>query len=211
MGTKYIIELESEPFKQYVGIDEPLYRVKGFNALVFDEVGISKLTPYAEPDLERVRVEAYQKGYETGYEDGYNEPGKNQQEAYQRGLNDAWEAVRKIYDKSQEDRLEIFPEASTFVVADICDRYSASEAIEKIRQYEQTQKELEQEKEEEKPFSVDEFMRQYLDKFCKSQRCRYCVLNTDDFTCGPGYYFTTADSPVSDEEVRRAYAEIMKK
>ena len=56
-------------------------------------------------------------------------------------MSDAWEAARKIYDISHEDRLEIFPEASTFVVADICDRYSASEAIEKIRQYEQEKEE----------------------------------------------------------------------
>lgn len=52
---------------------------------------VSSLQPYTEPDMEQVRKEAYQKGYETGYKDGYNEPGKNQQEAYQRGINDARE------------------------------------------------------------------------------------------------------------------------
>ena len=56
-----------------------------------------------ESDVEQVRKEAYQNGYETGYEDGYNEPGKNQQEAYQRGLNDAWEAARKIADMPYGD------------------------------------------------------------------------------------------------------------
>lgn len=208
MGTKYIIELESEPFKQYVGIDEPLYRVKGFNALVFDEVGISKLTPYAEPDLEQVRKEAYDKCMDEAEMSAYKLYSPKIDEAYQRGLSDAWEAARKIAKLDTDEQKRLF---GCFGIYFVAHEYSASECIEKIRQYEQTQKELEQEKEEEKPFSVDEFMRQYLDKFCKSQRCRYCVLNTDDFTCGRGYYFTTADSPVSDEEVRRAYAEVMKK
>ena len=145
MGKKYIIELESEPFKQYVGIDEPLYRVKGFNSLVFDMTGIGKLTPYTEPDLEQVRKEAYQKGYETGYEDGYNEPGKNQQEAYQRGLNDAWEAVRRIEFSVGNGGLltdtiaEIF---GTPIPNRVLRDFTASEAIEKIRQYEQDKEEI---------------------------------------------------------------------
>lgn len=66
MGKKYIIEMEDKPFKQYEDVDEPLYRVKGFNALVFDEVGISRLTPYTEPDLERVKADAYLEGLKDG-------------------------------------------------------------------------------------------------------------------------------------------------
>lgn len=136
---------------------------------------------------------------------------KAQEEAYQRGLSDAWEAAKKIWEYDLTTLREIFGEG--IMRMDFFMKFTASEVIEEIRAYEQAQKEKEDQtqKEEEKPFSVDEFMRQYLDKFCKSQRCRYCVLNTDDFTCGRGYYFTTADSPVSDEEVRRAYAEVMKK
>ena len=142
MGKKYIIELEDENYHQYSD-SEPsdyLWRVKGFNALVFDEVGISKLTPYTEPDLERVRKEAYQKGYETGYEDGYNEPGKNQQEAYQRGLSDAWDAARKFMSEVIDARfrnnfmVEIFRWDNAVGAMKV---YSASEAIEKIRQYKQ--------------------------------------------------------------------------
>lgn len=40
MGKKYIIELEDEA--------DGLYKAKGFNTLVFDQNGISKLTPYEE-------------------------------------------------------------------------------------------------------------------------------------------------------------------
>jgi len=118
---KYIVELKK---------NETLYkaatRESDGTAYVCSAIG----TPYTAPDLEQVRKEAYKDGYNAGF-------GKKIHTSYQEGLSDAWEAARKIYDISQEDRLEIFPEASTFVVADICDRYSASECIEKIRQYEQ--------------------------------------------------------------------------
>lgn len=40
MGKKYIIELEEEV--------KGLFKAKGFNTLVFDKDGISKLTPYEE-------------------------------------------------------------------------------------------------------------------------------------------------------------------
>ena len=52
---RYIIELEEIPFvrtKFCIGADkletEMLYRVKGFNSLVFDKKGIEKLTPYVD-------------------------------------------------------------------------------------------------------------------------------------------------------------------
>ena len=61
MGKKYIIELEDKPFHKEDG--DFLYRVKGFNSLVFDMTGIGMLTPYTEPDLEQVRKEAYEEGY----------------------------------------------------------------------------------------------------------------------------------------------------
>ena len=50
MGKKYIIELEDVPFTKNMGwgTNEQLYRVKGFNSLVFGETGLSKLTPYEE-------------------------------------------------------------------------------------------------------------------------------------------------------------------
>ena len=81
--------------------------------------------------------------------------------------------------------------------------FTASEAIEKIRQYEQTQKE------EEKSIGAEDVMRQYLDTFCKRNFCTKCLLHTPDFTCGRGYHFLT-NNPVSDGEVRRAYAKVVK-
>ena len=170
MGDKYIIELEDKPFHKEDG--DFLYRVKGFNSLVFDMTDIGKLIPYPEPDLEQVRAdaylkglndgqgvilestqnnafnngykkcledmeqvrkEAYQNGYETGYEDGYNEPGKNQQEAYQRGLNDAWEAASEIAVIPYVELEKIFGATGWHIFM----KCTASEVIEKIKAWEE--------------------------------------------------------------------------
>lgn len=40
MGKKYVIELEDKP------ITNGLWKVKGFNSLVFDQNGLDKLTPF---------------------------------------------------------------------------------------------------------------------------------------------------------------------
>ena len=52
MTKKYIIEIEEEPFirKSVLHGEETLYRAKGFKSLVFDQVGLDKLTPIDEND-----------------------------------------------------------------------------------------------------------------------------------------------------------------
>ena len=77
---------------------------------------VEDLTPYTEPDMEQVR-----------------------KEAYEQGLSDAWEAARKVtqvrkYGGYGDCLEEVFGRHR--VPWDVFD-YSASEAIEKIRQYEQ--------------------------------------------------------------------------
>lgn len=120
MENKYIITLEEIPFERFHSYNvtsERLYRVQGFNSLVFDGNGLSKLTPYTEPNLDAIR-----------------------KEAYQRGLVDAWETVRKIADlPTVEERENIFACAFT---NDVIRLYTATEAIEKIRQYEKEQEEI---------------------------------------------------------------------
>lgn len=230
MGKKYIIELEDKPFHKD---GDFLCRVKGFNSLVFDMTGISKLTPYTEPNLEQIRQKAYdkayadavyncsegcshveqirQKAYKEGVEDGKRlcpAPEVCNDMAYQKGLSDAWDAARKIahcalWDDYRKDtgNLSVYTGA-------VLDYYTASEALEEIRAYEQAQKEKE-EQEEKDSVTTEEVMRQYLDTFCKRNFCTKCLLHTPDFTCGRGYHFLTKN-PVSDEEVRRAYAKVVK-
>lgn len=62
---KYIIELEDVPFSKKDG--DFLYRVKGFNSLVFDMNGLQKLERY---DKSAIIHEAYQRGYEDGFREG---------------------------------------------------------------------------------------------------------------------------------------------
>ena len=77
-----------------------------------------QLTPYTEPDTEKVREEVLEAIRE-----------------------EVLEAVSRIYDIPQDDRGGIFPKA-TYYVSDIVRKYSASEIIEKIRQYEREQEEI---------------------------------------------------------------------
>jgi len=119
MGTKYIIEVEDKPFELLSEdgfTSEKLFRVKGFNSLVFDWNGLNKLTPYTEPDLERVRLEAEQLGMVL-----------------------AWEAARKIIHMPEGDLLNIFPECyfAVCTALQVLLKYDASECIEKIQAYEQ--------------------------------------------------------------------------
>lgn len=63
---------------------------------------------------------------------------KAQEEAYQRGLSDAWEAARFIADMPYGEEEKAFGSGGwAFIV-----KHTASEAIEKIRQYEQDKEEI---------------------------------------------------------------------
>jgi len=154
-----------------------------------------------ESRCEKAQKEAYQKGYETAKRECEDCPKQAytdtlRMDVYRKGLSDAWEAARKIQDTG--GNLSWWIHNTT-----------ASEAIEGIRAYEQAQKESEELKKEQS-VTTEEVMRQYLDIFCKGKWCSVCPLDTPDFTCGRGYYFL-GNSRISDEEVRRAYAEVLQK
>ena len=115
MGKKYIAE---------IGRLERLYKAyineNGKPNLTWLSPEVD-LTPYTEPDLEQVRKEAYDKGYDDakgGYENGF-----------ENGMIVAWDVARKIQDTG--GNLQWWIHNTT-----------ASEAIEKIRQYEQEQEEI---------------------------------------------------------------------
>lgn len=126
MGKKYIIEMKE---------NERLYKAKldAFNGPVIQEIAGA---PYTEPDLEQIRKEAYEQGYDdakSGYDNGF-----------ENGMIVAWEAARKIVlDKNKggiilSELQQIFHKG---LPSEIIEVFSAPEAIEKIRQYEQRQEE----------------------------------------------------------------------
>ena len=121
---KYIIEIEGEPFVRVSTLfrEEGLYRAKGFKSLVFDQFGLDKLTP-----LDKALEEAYQKGYEAGQHEATTLE-------YQQGLDDAWEAARKITNMQHKDRIECF--GFVRVYSDL----TASEVLAKLKAYEEQRK-----------------------------------------------------------------------
>ena len=68
--------------------------------------------------------------------------GDLQDTAYQRGLDDAWEAARKIIHMPEGKLLNIFTECYSAVCTalQVLLKYDASEAIEKLKAYEEKQK-----------------------------------------------------------------------
>lgn len=113
---KYIIEIEDEPFGRNDdpviphGMDE-LYRAKGFNSLVFDKNGLDKLTPL-DKELE---------------------------EAYEKGLNDAWKAITKIAKMPDGEREKVFGD---WWISNILNKFSAHEIINILDGYEPEQDEI---------------------------------------------------------------------
>ena len=115
-GDKFIIEIgeKYETAALYISqigeksLDTPhdLYRIKGFNSLVFDKNGLDKLEKY-----------------ENGEED-----------AYQRGLDDAWECAKYILRLGSTKQEDIFHCHGDI---EILKQFSPSVAIEKIKMYEE--------------------------------------------------------------------------
>ena len=77
MASKFVIEIE----EQFTGQDgNKLYRVKGFNSLVFDEEGLKRLETVADVDHTKF-LEIWNKAYAEGRNFGYHD-------AYMKGLNE---------------------------------------------------------------------------------------------------------------------------
>ena len=145
---KYIIEIEDEPFERNDdpviphGMDE-LYKAKGFNSLVFDENGLDKLT-----SLNEALDEAFWNGYKACMQENDFDSPCASCDAYQRGAedgrNEAWETARKIKLTPDEGGLslkkihEIF--GTGYSLQSVFKNFSASEAIAKLKAYEEQQK-----------------------------------------------------------------------
>ena len=89
-------------------------------------------------DAQKQVNEAYQRGLEDGKK-AFDLLDAERDSEYQRGLNDAWEAARKIVtwpDRSlvNSDSFDLDPGENIFT------KYSASEAITKLKAYEEKQK-----------------------------------------------------------------------
>jgi len=126
MGA-YIIHFDDKPWQDLD--DEQYYRCKEIPWFSTTKTTISRLTPYTEDS-------AYAHGY-TEAESKYREiRDELEKQAYQKGLKDAWEAARTLW--NTPNRKEIFGHTAFNTVLTTL---TAQEAIEKIRQHEQEKEE----------------------------------------------------------------------
>ena len=133
MGKKYIIEIPEDKIADFVGSTHFLMPYMMAGHIWHHDTGLP-IEPYTELDLVQLRKEAYAEGYKEGMQLSIDDA--KLKEEYQQGINDAWEAVGKIYNMCSDVRHKIFKEN---LIQKILSIYSASEAIEKTRQYEQEQ------------------------------------------------------------------------
>lgn len=64
VGDKFEIEIAEIFNSDELFSDKQLYRIKGFNSLVFDEIGMNKLKRF---------IDEYDLGFKEGYKIGYSE------------------------------------------------------------------------------------------------------------------------------------------
>ena len=103
---------------------------------------LSKMRDYTSADVE----EAYNRGYDEGKGQAWSdeikkyeiEPEK-EREAYQRGVNDAWECAKKIAVDSAFGGISVkklFKIFGTYSYHNVFEKYTPQEAIAKIAEYE---------------------------------------------------------------------------
>lgn len=144
---KYVIEINDHPMND--SCTPALYRAKGFRTLVFDEVGLNKLTPLSDAIgdiIKEEREEAYNIGYDKGYDKAHAEcVAKNTRSynnGYSEGLEDGFKDGKTegeeelkgiVFDflKSMVEKSEskFKPEVQIFDACDDC-RYAHKEAYE---------------------------------------------------------------------------------
>ena len=142
MGKKYIIEIPDDSIGDFIGSTHFLMPYMMAGHMGSHDTGLP-IEPYTEPDLEQVRKEAYDKGYEDGFVAGHLKAEKSGQSfyegGYKRGLSDAWEAARKIALMDTETSENV---TGYFGLFRIMDNLTASEAIAKIKEYEDGKQEI---------------------------------------------------------------------
>ena len=134
---KYTFEIMKEYEDAFRGIS--VYSVSEDKKLMVDFVALEELE-----DAQKKIDEAYHKGWEYGKEYGLDEADMREAVSYQKGLDDAWEAARKIGHASQMQLKQMgfefnsddrFYNPSWYAVMNC----TAVEAIAKLKAYEERQ------------------------------------------------------------------------
>lgn len=110
----------------------------------------------AQKAIETILAEVYECGYEEGRKNRCIEEEFQNTNKYEDGLNDAWEAAKKIVCTDGYNWTELENMFNSRTLSKIFNTCTASEAIEKVKEYEEEQK---------KPvFKVGDRVRTLIDK-----------------------------------------------
>ena len=94
---KYVIDIEDNPCNE--PFSESIWRAKNFRTLVFDKVGLSKLTPLSDAIgdiIKEEREEAYNIGYDKGYDKAHAECVAKSTRSYNDGFDAGEEELKGI-------------------------------------------------------------------------------------------------------------------
>lgn len=90
-----------------------------------------------EKRLHEFTVQIYEEGFEEGREDAEMDTKTRVEGAYEKGLEDTWECLRKFRNLSEKEREKIF---DTIWTQDILCHFKPLEFAQKIKEYEERQK-----------------------------------------------------------------------
>lgn len=143
MGKKYIIEI-----KRLERLYKAFINAYGKPEITWLSPEVD-LTPYTEPDLERVKKTAHDDGYSEGYQAGREDLNlvmsnveQVRLEAEQLGMVLAWDAAKKVSHGALWDDYRTDTGKLSVYTGAVLDYYTAAEAIEKLKTYEQEQNEI---------------------------------------------------------------------
>ena len=139
-GDKFIIEIEDV---LHIESDEglwvePWYLVNGMEGTYFEKDDLDSLERY--DGAEGVWNAGYKTGYDKGCQEGVLNPSSiGYEHGYEAGLNDAWECARELVHSRASEEWDIMCDLFSVERGRQCDiiaKTTASEAIEKLREYE---------------------------------------------------------------------------
>ena len=142
MSKKYIITIKSEYEDSFKGL--MILGAKDSNLFV-DTLAVENLeelnSDYINEHFSDLQDDAYNKGY-AQCQDDYSDALKHAKDtAYQRGLNDAWEAARKLFSSMADSDIEkAFPVEWNNGGFNALINLQPQEAIAKLKAYEEKQK-----------------------------------------------------------------------
>ena len=121
--------------------------------------------------------------YNQGYEDGVDSVQIDGSMAYKKGLEDAWECARKILFDGSLSR-DILTELGADTFCGVIQNCSASEAIAKLKEYEEQQITISEEQREKNLQRIFDTKKQTEENLCADcETCRFADLTAYEFPC----------------------------